>query len=63
VRSELPVKELLGNDNTAVWLQLDQFRCVVQDFQYLSKSGQLRDFQMAVSLYRGPFLSEFNLDS
>jgi DNA-binding SARP family transcriptional activator len=62
LRTELPERELLGSDNTAVWLNPGQTSCDVWDFLHLSKSTDYADWQSAVSLYRGPFLSGFALD-
>ncbi|MFN2124049.1 MAG: AAA family ATPase, partial [Candidatus Promineifilaceae bacterium] len=63
LRSELPVKELLGSDNAAVWLDPGQASCDVQDFQQLGKSNLPQEWKTAVSLYRGSFLDSFTLES
>lgn len=63
LRAELPERELLGSDNTAVWLNPGQTSCDVREFLLLSKNNDLADWQSAVAIYRGPFLSGFTLDS
>ena len=63
LRADLPEKALLGSDNTAVWLNPGHVSCDVHDFLRLSESKKQEDWQTAVALYRGPFLSGFSLDS
>ena len=57
LRGELPSRDLLMTNRTAVWLDPTCFSSDVHDFVRLSSSDADRDWESGIALYRGPFLS------
>ena len=61
LRSELPDRDLLHSDRTAVWLDPTCCSSDVQEFIHLTSSTAVPNWETGSTLYRGSFLNGFVL--